>query len=154
MRRLLKLAALPAADRRLLLAAGLLVGGIRVSLLLFPYPTVQRLLARASAPKHPADPAPEVVDRVAWAATTASRHLAGKRPCLPQALAAQLMLARRGHASEVKIGVARKTEGGIQAHAWLMCDGRMVVGEDTRETWVPMRSTDAPGEALPAPRSQ
>ena len=38
------------------------------------------------------------------------------------------MLARRGVASDLCIGVAKNELGHIQAHAWVEVDGQVVVG--------------------------
>ncbi len=45
--------------------------------------------------------------------------------CLPRSLALQRMLARRGIASELRIGVRKESNGagGIAAHAWVEVDG-------------------------------
>ena len=67
--------------------------------------------------------------------------------CLPQALATQWMLARRSIASTLHIGVALG-EDGFRSHAWLSCQGRVVIGgvdapnlyrEITRTTTPPVR---------------
>ena len=49
-------------------------------------------------------------------------------PCLPCALAPQLMLRRRGTASALCLGV-RRDEATLSAHAWVEIDGKVVVGE-------------------------
>ncbi len=48
--------------------------------------------------------------------------------CLPQALAAHRMLARRGIATRVRFGVRRDARG-LHSHAWLMHGARCVLGE-------------------------
>lgn len=48
--------------------------------------------------------------------------------CLTQALAAQFILARAGHRARIRIGVERTEIGQFAAHAWLMCEGRAVLG--------------------------
>ena len=53
--------------------------------------------------------------------------------CLPQALAARWMLARRGVASRLSIG-ARREEGRMALHAWLTSGEAWVTGDcDPRE---------------------
>jgi hypothetical protein len=44
------------------------------------------------------------------------------------------MLARRGHASQLAIGVRREA-GDFAAHAWLTHDGRVIVGGDETDTY-------------------
>jgi hypothetical protein len=48
-------------------------------------------------------------------------------PCLPQALAAHVMLRRRGIPSRLCLGVARHNDA-IAAHAWVETGGRNIVG--------------------------
>jgi hypothetical protein len=48
--------------------------------------------------------------------------------CLVLALVADTMLQRRGQASEIRIGVRRPASRRVQAHAWVECDGAVVVG--------------------------
>ena len=58
-------------------------------------------------------------------------RLAGFVPgasCLTQALALQWLLARGGHGSDLHIGVRRAGDGRFAAHAWVSCNGRVVLG--------------------------
>lgn len=48
--------------------------------------------------------------------------------CLTQALALQYCLARGGHACELQVGVRRDDAGRFAAHAWVSCNGRIVLG--------------------------
>jgi len=54
----------------------------------------------------------------------AGRNLPFAFICLPRALAARWMLARRGVASQLSIGIGREAGGAMGLHAWLK------VGED------------------------
>ena len=80
--------------------------------------------------------------------------------CLPQAMAAQWMLRRRGVSSRLIFGVRRASEepggplrgrhgaaargripstgAGLDFHAWLTVAGENVVGDQGAETWVPL----------------
>jgi hypothetical protein len=49
--------------------------------------------------------------------------------CLPQALATVWMLAARGHAGTLRIGVKRGEAGELMAHAWVEHDGRIMIGD-------------------------
>lgn len=59
---------------------------------------------------------------VGRAVQAAARRLPWKPVCLPQALAASLMMRRRAIPSHLCLGVHRK-DGAIAAHAWLVADG-------------------------------
>jgi hypothetical protein len=43
-------------------------------------------------------------------------------------LAAELLLARCGHACELTIGVAKDERDRLIAHAWVQCDSVVVIG--------------------------
>jgi len=61
------------------------------------------------------------VDWVFWAVECIGAKPWMNALCLPSALAAHVMLRRRGIASRVCLGVARKGEG-LAAHAWVEVD--------------------------------
>jgi transglutaminase-like putative cysteine protease len=72
---------------------------------------------------------------VGWAVET----LGQRRPwmkalCLPRALAAHAMLRRRGLASRLCLGVARK-EGGLAAHAWVEVGTDKIAGETEADAY-------------------
>ena len=67
--------------------------------------------------------------RTAWAAQAVGRRLLPEGPCLTQALVLQYLLLRRGDDStELHIGVTKSDEEGLQAHAWVERDGRVLIG--------------------------
>lgn len=68
-----------------------------------------------------------VMQRVCQDVVTVSQRLFPDRPCLVQALAARWLLARRGIASDLHIGVL-KSNGALEAHAWLERNGQVLVG--------------------------
>jgi hypothetical protein len=65
--------------------------------------------------------------RVARAVRVAA-HLVPFASCLTQAQAAQILLARHGVASTVCLGVRQSSAGTMAAHAWLIANGRLVLG--------------------------
>lgn len=75
--------------------------------------------------RHPGSPG-----QVGHAVQRAARHLPLELVCLPQALAAQWMLRRRGIASTLHFGMAKSAAGErpMEAHAWLTVAGLGVVG--------------------------
>ena len=68
------------------------------------------------------------VDRIAWTIRAVSEYVPGAT-CLTQALSGQVLLARRGYPSRLHIGVSKKPRGELEAHAWLECDGQIVLGD-------------------------
>lgn len=67
-------------------------------------------------------------EQISWAIRVVGRYLPGTGNCLVQSLAAQTMLARRGYSSHLRIGVAKDKVGKFNAHAWVECDGKIVIG--------------------------
>lgn len=128
MERLRKFLRLPAADRRLLVKALLLIGAARLGLWVLPFPVLRRLMARLTrrnaAPSR-ADPAE--LGRISWAVTAVSRCVP-EATCLTQALATKLLLCWRGQQASLRIGVARSEAGQFIAHAWVESNGKVVIG--------------------------
>jgi hypothetical protein len=128
MKRLHEFWRLPPAYRRLLITSLLVLGVIRVGLWLLPFQTLRRLLAYATrwgAEAQAADHAS--ITQVARAVTRASPYIPAAS-CLTQALATQVLLHQRGHSARLRIGVARSARGAFQAHAWVECQGLIVIG--------------------------
>jgi len=48
--------------------------------------------------------------------------------CLTQAVAAQLVLARLGYQSDMRVGVRQDETGQIRAHAWLLSVDKVILG--------------------------
>lgn len=131
-----KLIGLPPSERWLLVRVALLVVGVRLALALLPWRALHRLAGRAARPAARAvQPAPVPVDRLRWAVEATSRRVPGA-VCLTQALALQILLGRRGQASELRLGVARGDGPALEAHAWLESEGRILIGAADRERYV------------------
>ncbi len=112
-------------DRNLLCAAWVSLVRARIALSVVPLPRLRRNPPTAARPG--ADPA-----RIAWALSVASRYV--PRPtCLVRALAAHRLLAKHGHASDLRIGVAKSGAAGFAAHAWIECGGAVLVGHTDSE---------------------
>jgi Transglutaminase-like superfamily len=71
---------------------------------------------------------PPVAGRVAWAVQAAVARLPWSPACFEQALAAQVMLRRRGVASTLFYGAKPDRSRGVQAHVWVREDDRDVIG--------------------------
>jgi hypothetical protein len=147
MERLGRFSRLPTTEQWLLIKATLLVEAIKLGMRLLPFRTLRRLLARAADTPLGVRRAERntSAERVAWAVGVASRHAPGIKTCLAQALAAQVLLARRGHPALLHIGVARGDRGQFEAHAWVESEGRIVIGGSGRERFasLPVTETEA-----------
>jgi len=129
MKRLRKFFRLPAAKRRCLISAALLLPTIKASLVVFRFQTMRGLLARLTG-------LPLVIGRskggateeVVWAVESASKLMPWASTCLTQALTAQVLLLRRGRPALVHIGTLRGEDGAFHAHAWVESRGEVVIG--------------------------
>jgi hypothetical protein len=135
---------LPAADRRLLMKAMLLVWMVRMGLWLVPFRVMRQLLKKlgqgsvASSVKESA-----LVTRIAWAVSVTSRYVPAAT-CLTQAIVTKLILARCGCCSILRIGVTRSDSGRFQAHAWVESNGKVVIGgsESSLKNYTPLAALD------------
>jgi hypothetical protein len=117
-------------DRTLLLEAGVLLSLAELAAHTLPFRRIIRL-ARLLQTEAVLSPEPEdtaLVRRVRWAVRAATRHLPWRCQCLAQALTAHTMLARRGAASTLYIGVQLEAQRGLSSHAWLRCGSIYVTG--------------------------
>jgi len=125
---LVKFLRLATADKVLLSLSFLTVTAVRIGLSLISFRVLSRYLERKVVSTS--------VDidearRIVWAVETSSRVVPGAT-CLVRAFAAQNLLARAGYQSQIRVGVA-DSSGKFTAHAWLTCDGRVVMGGSAQE---------------------
>jgi hypothetical protein len=122
----LQFRALDASDRWLTIEAAVLMAAVQVGLRTLSFGLLRQALdvvKRRSGVRHSQS-------RIGWAVNAVGRRLPG-RTCLSEALAADVMLCRRGYASSVRLGI-RKTRGASnapEAHAWVECGGTIVTGQ-------------------------
>ena len=71
----------------------------------------------------------ESAGRVEWALAAAASRLPWTSTCFVRAIAATVMLRRRGVPSTIYLGVATQAGGtALDAHAWVRCGTRIVTG--------------------------
>ena len=136
---------LPTSERWLLAKATLLLGAIRVGLWLLPFRTLRGLLDKASGFHGLRETDYQPTDVVVWAVEVAAKYMPGFSTCLTKALAAQVLLSRRGQPVLLRIGVVRSAEGKFEAHAWVESDGRVVIGGYELERYTPLAALKGEG---------
>jgi hypothetical protein len=123
--------------RALLAEAALCLLTARLALILIPFPRLARRLGAFVPPSDPrvaearAGTAParaRLAEDIGWAVTRAARYVPFKAVCLPQAMAARVMLERRGVSSVMHFGAAKGAQKPFDAHAWLDAAGVEVTG--------------------------
>jgi len=137
MRGLRRFAEINGRERRLLIEAVCWLALARLALILIPFPRLARRLGRfvppdearrvsAAIPRSDADAG--LALEVSRAVARAAGHAPFEAVCLPRALAARMMLERRGVASVIHFGAAKLSEKPFDAHAWLDAAGVEVTG--------------------------
>lgn len=125
LRKLMTFARMPWGRKLLIAQAVVFLGLARLCVIGVPFRFIAKWLAKA--PNAPIRDS-ATVNQVGWAVRTAANAVPWNAVCLPQAMAAKAMLAMRGQGSACHFGATFDAEGGISAHAWLECDGRIVTG--------------------------
>lgn len=109
----------------------------RLALIVVPFPHLARRLgtfvspsdARAAAADARASPeAARLAEEIGWAVTRSARYVPFKAVCLPQAMAARVMLRRRRISSVLHFGAAKDKDKRLNTHAWLDAAGVEVTG--------------------------
>jgi Transglutaminase-like superfamily len=116
----------------------------RLSLMFVSFPRLARRLgtvvapadvhAAAAKPDGPRDHA-RLAEEIGWAVTRAARHVPFRAVCLPQAMAARIMLKRRGVDSVLHFGARLGRDKPMDAHAWLDAAGVEVTGYPVEKTF-------------------
>ncbi|HYV96630.1 MAG TPA: lasso peptide biosynthesis B2 protein [Gemmatimonadaceae bacterium] len=111
-------------ERALLVRAFFTLVVARVSTWVLPFRVARKLVKSA-----PGAPRPEYNhERIRWAIQVSERFVPSAT-CLPQALTAESLLTRAGHQAQLHLGVRKNARGRIDAHAWVVCEGAIVIGD-------------------------
>ena len=116
------------ADRLLVCEAIVLLGLSRIIVLTVPFRVMAHWLERAAQKTVPAIDDAALLASIRRAVMTAARNVPWNAVCLPQAMAAKAMLARRGCGSSFHLGAGFDGQGKLIAHAWLTVGDLVVVG--------------------------
>ncbi len=120
---------------------------------LVPFRRWRGLLGPVLATPQPDQPAddlsPELSAQakgVGWGIEAVSRDLPWKATCLMRALAGRQMLRRRGLQSMVALGARSSNAENLEAHAWLITQGQVLLGASEAVGYKPLVHF---GEACP-----
>ena len=128
MQNLIKFLKKPAREQALYLEVTFWLGISRLAILMVPFRWVAPCLGThmASSDENDAAAGHEAVRSVSRAIRTMSRHLPWECKCLAQAISGKMMLRRKQIPSTLYLGVAKKEDGDLNAHAWL-CAGDIIL---------------------------
>ena len=122
MRVLKRLVSLKNEDRHVLIRAFFAVVAARLALCVMQLGAARRFVW-SSVRISPGSSVATIV----WAVKAVARFVPGAT-CLTQAIAVQALLARAGHSSRLEIGVSKEASRDLEAHAWVSCNNRIVIG--------------------------
>jgi hypothetical protein len=129
-----RLRSLTSAELVALASAGAVVWFVRLSLWLLPTRFLLRRVFRRATNAPAATELTPTAKRIGWAVTAVSRRVP-YATCLTQALATQVLLARAGYGSELRIGVARENRHDLLAHAWVEVGGQTLIGGESADRY-------------------
>ena len=135
---LAKLGRLSGQERRLLFQAWLLLLLADLALRTLPFTTIMKYcrhqnISRRTQSVNPPLPA----TRIAWLVEKAGQYCPAGTSCLKEVLVLSRLLARRGVATTLRIGVGRQADA-FAAHAWLEQDGRVILGDGDIDAYTPL----------------
>ena len=118
-----------------------------------PAPRSRAIGARQVDRSVSGDPAQAVptARRVTHIVRRVARHAPIQFVCLPQAMAAQWMLRRRGVPSRLVFGARREADAALAFHAWLSVAGEIVMGGREAATYSVFERPGAEAERLGRP---
>jgi hypothetical protein len=102
---------------------------VRVGLTTLRFATVRSLImdrARPITDRY-------TIEQIVWGVRAVSRYVPNAT-CLTQALVVQRFLITSGYRCRFRLGVAKDAVRGFEAHAWVECDERVVIGESVGES--------------------
>jgi len=174
MGRITKVLRLPWTQKGLLVESLILLAVARAAVLLLPFRWVVRVLGTQQAPStaQPAelgdsDAGDEImregniqrdleayrasqqathVRQIGAMVSRIARHVPWTSKCLDQAIAAKIMLARRGIPGTVYFGVRNGDEGEFKAHAWLRSGNVVATGGRGHRQYIVINSFGENGE--------
>jgi hypothetical protein len=131
MAHLYKFVRLPLPDQWVTIKSTALVVVVRTALRWLKFERVHRWLTRGENKSHARYEQPDMdqVKRTIWAVNTVSNIFLPSGPCLTNALVTQRLLNRLAYPTTLRIGVRFGDDGGLQAHAWLEREGKIVTGK-------------------------
>ena len=131
-RGMLKFMRLPFAEKLLLQEAALFMALARSAILLIPFRRIAPLLGRErlESPLEITRLQDFKAKQIGWAVVTMSYRTFWQSTCLVQAVAAQLMLNRRGIPGTLYLGAVKDKENKLHAHAWVRCGKSILTGAE------------------------
>ncbi len=119
-----------------MLEAAVLLAFAQILVKATPYSWWSRLLGPISGDQEKGNAAAEteIAGSMAWAVNMAARYLPWNAVCLPRAMVAKWMLARRSVSSTLVLGVRKARHStDTDLHAWLRAGRQTVIGGEVAD---------------------
>ncbi len=100
--------------------------------------------AMAESPATNTEAQQSVVAPIGWAVRELGRRLPWMSQCLVQAVAATWMLQRRRIPSTLYFGLAKESDGELEAHAWVRSGTQVLTGAHGRQDFTVVATFAAP----------
>jgi hypothetical protein len=130
MQKLIKFIRLNGFERRLFVEAFIWLGIARLTILIVPFrrlaPYLGRHMVESDETVSPRND--DLRTKAAWALQTAAHYTPWESKCLVQAVAGKTMLKLRGVPSTLYLGLAKKENRELNAHAWLRSGDIILTG--------------------------
>jgi hypothetical protein len=101
---------------------------VRIGLWTMPFRKIQAFAARLGC-RRVSPTAKRLSPQELTSLVTVGADYVPAASCLTQALVAQAVLKRYRYEPVLRIGVTRGPAGAFQAHAWVECDGQVIIGQ-------------------------
>ena len=133
--RLKKFWALKGKQKLLLIKVLFVLSVYKGLLVVLPF----RYVVKPGSGSHPASPAvsEDRLKAVIWAIAVVSKPVFLGFTCLVQALAAKWLL-KNNYTTRLGFGVHKQAAAGFSAHAWLMHEGKVILGEQATPVFTPI----------------
>ena len=141
-------------DRLLLVEAILYLAAAGLSIALLRFRHIGVLAARPTRrPQPPPKACLRKVRRIRWAIVAVAGRVPWRALCFQQALAAQLMLRRRGVPSVLYYGAAQDDRSGLLTHVWVRHGDVDVVGGEIANNFAVLATFPPKNSGIPKENS-
>lgn len=127
-----KFLVISSSKKLLILESCLLLGIARLAIISLPFKKVASYLGDLDQETTWIEET-DLLKEVAWAVNGVARFTPWKSNCLARAVAAAIILRRRGISYSIYLGVAREETNNLTAHAWLRSGQIYLTGGENRD---------------------
>jgi hypothetical protein len=105
----------------------MLVVKVGLSFLSFQY--FYQLFTKLTRPSSQIHSSPDEMLKILEMIEISGRYSPFRATCLIKAMTGQILLNRKGFSTEMRIGVSRSSPNYIEAHAWVVYQGKVIIGD-------------------------